>query len=147
MSKRQTEFDFSARGSRLALLNRVQLPKVPGGSPGTMLSVLRCIESHVRDNARCRVGVALLASETGYSKATVKRATAGLRGLLVLDVVTTGRTAIYQIIWSNLADFDSAVVKESFATESTRIEDSQIRPVPKPVSPQRAHHEPAEGSL
>lgn len=101
-AKNQKSLDFSVRGHRLAVLDRVQLPDAPGTSRGAMLAVLRNLESHIRVKDECRVKAERISQEINASVPTVQRALRGLRDLYLVYVHRTGRSSAYRIIWSNL---------------------------------------------
>lgn len=106
-AKTQQTIDFGQRGQRLRLLDRVRFPEdIKQTSPAAMLSVLRCLESHSRDNKQCRVTIALVASEVHLSRRSVERAMLALQGLFVVSKKRTGRSSFYEICWGNLAEFD-----------------------------------------
>jgi DNA-binding transcriptional ArsR family regulator len=111
-AKKQTTIDFGTRGKRLRLLDRVTLPKMPRTSPGAMLHVLRCIDSHARDKDKARVGANLIAEETNLSRRAVDRALSALAELYLIDIKRTGRTSIYTIGWGNLEAYDPRPIDE-----------------------------------
>lgn len=100
--KTQKALDFSVRGHRLAVLDRLQLPEASGTSRAAMLAVLRNLESHIRVQDECRVKAERISQEINASVPTVRRALRGLRDLYLVDVQRTGRSSAYRIIWSNV---------------------------------------------
>ena len=106
-AKTQQSIDFGNRGQRLRQLDRLQLPDdVKQTSPAAMLTVLRCLDSHARDDKRCRVTASLIAAETNKSRRSVDRALVALEGLYLISRKRTGRSSFYEICWGNLAKFD-----------------------------------------
>jgi len=84
-----------------------------------MKHVLRVIESHIRERTTCRVKVDTIREEAGArSRSKIDRAIRGLKSLQVLSVRQTGASSIYQIIWSNLADFDPEEASPETSPES-----------------------------
>ena len=123
----QKQFDFSTRGSRLAMLDRLELPKLSRTSPATMVAVLRVIEAHARTKATARLFRSTIAAEVGRSSDAVQFAINALVELLVLERKRTGRSSSYRIIWSNLADFDPSIQQQKLNASVSETEPFSIR--------------------
>lgn len=124
----QREIDFSTRGGRLRLLDKVQLPKLPKTTPATMLAVLRCIDGHARDKATARLFAETIANEIGRSRAAVDRACKALESLHLLHIKRTGGASVFRIGWANLVDHDPAASAHDDDSPSAHDDDSDSSP-------------------
>lgn len=140
-TKKQATIDFTARGQRLRLLDRVTLPKMPRTSPGAMLHVLRCIDGHARDKDQARVAATLIAEETNLSRRSVDRALAALAELYLVDIKRTGRTSIYRIGWGNLEAYDPQREDDAAMRHHDASEPSPCRIRVDTVSHQMRHRD------
>ena len=114
--KRQTSFDYSMRGHRLRLLNRIVLPTMASTSPAAMTAVLAALDDHARDDPTCRLRVATIAQDKKLGERSIYRALAALESLGLLERTYTGRSSRYRIIWSRVADFDPKTDEENVST-------------------------------
>lgn len=114
----QQTIDWSTRGQRLRLLDRLVIPELEKLTPNSDRSirasasackhVLEKIESHARDTGGSWPSQSTLATETGLSKRQVATAIARLKylGLLAVDkrYLPNGSVGnLYSIVWSELA--------------------------------------------
>jgi len=136
MSK-QREIDFTVRGERQRLLDRVQLPELPGTRPAAMLAVLRQLDEHTGSNADCWPSVARLVTVTGLSRAAIYRALAALESLYLIDRRRTGRSNRYCICWGNLAEHDMR--HQMSHHETSEVSPCDIRS--RTVRHQKSHRE------
>ncbi|GAA4443014.1 helix-turn-helix domain-containing protein [Bremerella cremea] len=114
---RQTTIDWT-RAQRLKFLDELELPKMPGTTPAKMLAVLRCLESHCREQTSCRVRSDTIAAKVNTTSRSVRRALASLEELGVVTRKRTGRSSMYQISWPNLQSHVPRVVAREEAAVS-----------------------------
>jgi len=116
MEHTQTEFDFSKRGCRLRLLESLRFTRDDGRpideladakvSGAALVALLKALEGYSGDDGRAYPKQETLAENLAMSPRQIRRVIKAAKSLQILDVKRWKYTASYQIIWSNLADFD-----------------------------------------
>jgi hypothetical protein len=120
---RQPTFEWE-RGTQLALLRDVRLPRVTGASQVTLKAVLRSIDDHARRGGECWATQETIAREIGVSNVrTVKRAIAAL---LNASLITCERRKVpgghrltvnhYRIVWTELALLEAQAASQNKVT-------------------------------
>ncbi len=127
---RQPTFEWE-RGTQLALLRDVRLPRVAGVSQVTLKAVLRSIDDHARRGGDCWATQETVAREIGVSNVrTVKRAIAAL---LAASLITCERRKVpgghrltvnhYRIVWTELALLEAKAAAANKVTLTTNQSD------------------------
>lgn len=107
----QRKFDWTVRGDRLRMLEKVRLPLA-----ASRMSVLRAIDDCIGKDPAWTIPISRLATSTNLSRATVSRSIGDLARLGVIDVEDNFRKksggvgvqrlpSRFRVIWSNLVDF------------------------------------------